>query len=329
MIAAVESLWKQIPGSPWILIILPTLLVFRWLLKSRSRRLEAARRRFFSLPFWDSALSAPHSGGETARAEPVDAVEYRRRWLFEVVESGFIALSLVLFVIRPFLVQAFYIPSQSMEETLQINDRILVNKLVFRLRAPRRGDIVVFEPPIGVSPNRNEDWIKRVIGLPGDRIAVRDNHLYLNGCLQKEPYAALLDPSPESDGVGRRHVHTGVYNYIFPDPDTISGLRRLNLRDGREAAVYEEPGSMVQDQRYVARPVGAHGVTDSLFLLDEDSHEDLEAVVPPGKVFVMGDNRNNSEDSHYWGCLSEKRILGRAFCIFWPLKRASVLREGV
>jgi signal peptidase I len=95
-----------------------------------------------------------------------------------------VSFALVFGFVRPFVMEAFWIPSGSMIPTLQIGDRVLVNKFIYRFTDPRRGDIIVFESV----DNSNEDLIKRVVGLPGDKIAVRGGKLFVNGEPQKEPY---------------------------------------------------------------------------------------------------------------------------------------------
>ncbi|MDH7570617.1 MAG: signal peptidase I [Armatimonadota bacterium] len=168
--------------------------------------------------------------------------------MLEFVDSGLIALVLVFLVLRPFVVQAFYIPSGSMRPTLLENDKILVSKFTYRFRRPSRGDVIVFKAPPQADPTE-KDFIKRVVGLPGDVIEVQDGIVYLNGEAQSEPYVA-------------------------------------------------EPPA------YTMPPV----------------------LVEPGKVFVMGDNRNDSNDSHAWGQLDERRIRGKALLIFWPPARIGLIR---
>lgn len=176
----------------------------------------------------------------------------------EYAESIIIAVVLAL-VIRTFVVQAFKIPSGSMEDTLLIGDHILVNKLSYGVRIPvvdskirlmglvgdpQRGDIIVF--PFPRDPAR--DFIKRVIALPGERIEVRNHRAYVNGEPLKEPYVRLDE---------RAAMHPSRYSQWGPD------------------------------------------------------------VVPPGKLFVMGDNRDNSADSRDWGFLDSTQVKGRAFIIYW------------
>jgi signal peptidase I len=182
----------------------------------------------------------------------VAALKRRRGAIFEIVDSLLVAVLLVFLILRPFVVQAFYIPSSSMVPTLEINDRILVNKFLYFFREPERGEIVVFVSPPQADKDQ-KDFIKRVIGLPGDRLAVHDGKLWRNGQSVDEPYT-------------------------------------------RELMTYRWP------------EFGG------------------EFVVPPGELFVMGDNRNLSNDSHKWGPLPRKNVLGKAFCIFWPPQRVRLLR---
>lgn len=169
----------------------------------------------------------------------------------EIVESALIAVVLVFLIIRPFVVQAFYIPSGSMEPTLLVSDHILVNKFVYRFHEPQHGDIVVFKSPPGASNDGQErDFIKRLIGTPGDVIQVKSGvGVFRNGKLLKEPYIA-------------------------------------------EIPFYDMPA----------------------------------VKVPKGMLFVMGDNRNNSNDSHAWGCLDRNRIIGKSMFMFWPLNRIGLTR---
>jgi len=189
-------------------------------------------------------------------------VPFKKSVVREYFETIVIAVVLALFM-RTFVVQAFKIPTGSMEPNLLIGDHLLVNKFVFaptlssaeRTLLPmtdiRRGDIVVFKYP--EDPER--DFIKRVIGLSGETIELKDRQIHVNGRAIQEPYAHYL-PRPAGSGGGE--VTTG---------------------DVRE--------------RY--GPV----------------------VVPAGSVFVMGDNRDNSQDSRYWGFLPKENIKGKALMIYW------------
>jgi signal peptidase I len=186
---------------------------------------------------------------------------FRKSVLREYFESIVIAVILALFV-RTWVVQAFKIPTGSMENNLLIGDHLLVNKFVFGptplaigrtllpVRSPRRGDIVVFKFPD--QPDR--DFIKRVIGLPGETIELRNKKVYVDGRALDEPYVHFLTP-PSTAG--------------------------------------QEVTSLDVRERY--GPV----------------------TVPPDQYFVMGDNRDNSEDSRYWGFLPRSYIKGKALIIYW------------
>jgi signal peptidase I len=188
---------------------------------------------------------------------------FRKSTVREYFESIVIAVILALFI-RTFVVQAFKIPTGSMENNLLIGDHLLVNKFVFgpapsaleRALMPlgtiKRGDVIVFKYP--EEPTR--DFIKRVIGLPGDTVELRDKKVSINGTALDEPYVHFIEP-----------------------PGANSEFREVTSFDVRE--------------RF--GPV----------------------TVPPDQYFVMGDNRDNSQDSRYWGFLRRDYIKGRALVIYW------------
>jgi signal peptidase I len=162
-----------------------------------------------------------------------------------------IGLSAILAIgIRQFVAEARYIPTGSMLPTLQINDRLIVDKLSYRFNAPQRGDIVVFNPTDALEKqNFHDAFIKRVIGLPGDKIEVKEGRVYVNGQPIREEYI-------------------------------------------------EEPPQYQMEAK----------------------------VVPPDAYLVLGDNRNNSYDSHYWGFVPRDRIIGRAVVRFWPPDRLGEIK---
>lgn len=202
------------------------------------------------------------------------AQTFHKSTLREYAESIVIAVILALFV-RTWVVQAFKIPTGSMENNLLIGDHLLVNKFVFSptasriehallpVRDIRRGDVIVFKFP--EEPDR--DFIKRVVGLPGETVEMRAKKVYINGQPLDEPYVHFLEPASESQEV------------------TLSDVR----------------------ENY--RPVR----------------------VPEDHYFVMGDNRDNSQDSRYWGFLPKNYVKGRALMIYWSYEsgREDYLDEGV
>jgi signal peptidase I len=203
-----------------------------------------------------------------------DANEPRKSAVREYLESIVVAVILALFI-RTFIVQAFKIPTGSMEKNLLVGDHLLVNKLIYspslapwedKLLAKRpvqRGDVVVFKFP--EDPSR--DFIKRVIGLPGETVAVRGKGVYVNGKLLHETYTTFI------------------------------------ADEGREAlaAAAPPPAEKLED------------APDSDGIRPPFGPE----VVPAGKVFVLGDNRDNSRDSRFWRFLPLDQIKGRALLVYW------------
>jgi signal peptidase I len=191
----------------------------------------------------------PDDDGDDRDGNAKDAdAEPRRRWRRTILEwlgviGGGIAIALL---VEAFLIQAFWIPSPSMEPTLDVGDRVLVNKLSYKFHDVNHGDVVVFERPPGASTGENgeiKDLIKRVIAVEGDTIEAKEGEVYVNGEQLDEDYL--------------------------------------------------EPGT----------------ATDNLPL----------TRIPDGEVFVMGDNRTNSEDSRIFGPIDEDAIVGRAFIRVLPI----------
>ena len=142
----------------------------------------------------------------------------------EFADSALIAVLLVFCLIRPFFIQAFFIPSTSMEPTLLKHDRILVNKLVYRLRNPEPGDIVVFKAPPAAS-EEEKDFIKRCVGVEGQRVEIREYQLYRDGKLINEPYARKPDDE---------EWHLPNYQPIPPGMMLVFGDNRANSNDARK-----------------------------------------------------------------------------------------------
>jgi signal peptidase I len=202
--------------------------------------------------------------------------DFKKSTLREYFESIVIAVILALFI-RTFVVQAFKIPTGSMEENLLIGDHLLVNKFVFAPTATpverallpigtiKRGDVIVFKYP--EEPDR--DFIKRVIGLPGETVELREKKVYINGNGLDEPYVHFLQP-----------------------PGQNSEFHEITSFDVRE--------------RY--GPV----------------------TVPADHYFVMGDNRDNSQDSRYWGFLPRDYVKGKALVIYWSYQaeREDYVEDG-
>jgi signal peptidase I len=220
----------------------------------------------------------PEAAVSKARHEPL-IVEYAR---------AFFPVILFVFLLRSFLVEPFRIPSGSMMPGLLAGDFILVNKYTYGLRlpvinrkavelgAPKRGDVMVFRFPGDPSVN----YIKRVIGLPGDRIVYRDKKLTINN-----------QPMPQAPG--------GDYTYS------------------------ESGNHLIFARRYMEQ---IDGVEHDILLSEGPNLGTLEFSVPEGQYFVMGDNRDRSNDSRYWGMVPEANVVGRAFLIWfsWDMTQGGV-----
>lgn len=194
----------------------------------------------------ESSHTDPQGGLPEPVSQPLEPMPaYENPWL-EVLKT--IGLSLVLALgIRQFVAEARYIPSESMVPTLQVNDRLIVEKLDYYFHAPQRGDVIVFWPPERLhqlNPTLKDAFIKRVIGLPGEKIEVKGGVVYINDRPLRE-------------------------EYIAAPPDYQWGPE----------------------------------------------------IVPQNSYLVLGDNRNNSYDSHFWGYVPRKNIIGRAAFRFWPPNR--------
>ena len=221
---------------------------------------------------------------ETKASAKEEHVEKRRTTLREYIESLLVTVILALFG-TSFVVQAFKIPSQSMEGTLLVGDHLLVNKFIYGGRGAwydrvlpyrdvRRGDIIVFKFPF----DEHAHYVKRVIGVPADRVKIVDQQVYVNGQRLLETFkvhdAASYDPFGDN----------------FPP---------------REAG-------------FPHRSVRAEWAAQLM------SHiQNGELVVPPNKFFVMGDNRDHSWDSRYWGFVDREAIMGRPLLIYWSVDATS------
>ncbi len=175
-----------------------------------------------------------------------------------------------------FLVQAFTIPSESMEQTLLIGDYLLVDKFCYGGRAGwnallpyrniHRGDVIVFHYPV----NPAQDFVKRVVALPGDRLRLIGKRVYVNGVVVQEPYVQYRKDLSDS------------YRDDFP---------RTNAPGyGVDAKWWKEMPKLVEDH---------------------------QLIIPEGNYFVLGDNRDDSEDSRYWGFVPRENIIGRPLLIYW------------
>jgi len=234
---------------------------------------------------------------------------------------SFFPVALVVLVLRSFIFEPFRIPSDSMMPTLLDGDFIIVNKYAYGLRlpvinrkvipvgSPQRGDVVVFRYPRDPSVN----YIKRLVGLPGDHVQVRSDRITING--QPVPFKII---SPFNDGcyinmqlaeehLGE-HVHQSMLCPVpmFPSPVTPPGCNRSESRG-----------------YYCGGEAGEAGVGPAMDAMVGEPPV-FETTVPPGHYFMMGDNRDNSEDGRVWGFVPEDNLVGKATRIWfnWDLKRS-------
>ena len=215
--------------------------------------------------------------------------------------AGLFPVILVVFLLRSFLFEPFKIPSGSMIPTLMVGDLILVNKFHYGVRLPvinkkitegtppARGDVMVFRYP----PRPSQDYIKRVVGLPGDEVAYLNKKLTING----KPLSKTSLPD-------------------FFDDDTMHYSKQF------EELLGDKPHRLLNEE---AQPAFVSGASD--FEFKQNCNYSIEGVVckvPAGHYFMMGDNRDNSLDSRYWGFVPDKNIVGKAFYVwmnFGNLKR--------
>jgi signal peptidase I len=212
----------------------------------------------------------------TPATPPTPVNDSSTDWITSI-QSLLATLVIAVFVIT-YIVQAFQIPSESMENTLLIGDYLLVDKLCYGgggvgdnlipYRQIHRGDIIVFHYPV----NPAQHFVKRVVGIPGDRIHLIRKRVFVNGQPLNEPYARFFKPEPNP------------FRDDFP---------RLDVLD---------PG--INADWWVQMPKLV---------------EDGQLIVPEGHYFAMGDNRDDSSDSRYWGFVPRANIIGRPLLIYWSI----------
>jgi signal peptidase I len=223
----------------------------------------------------------PETSGDSTLSEAPARTQAPASALADFFESLLVTILLVLFA-TTFILQAFKIPSQSMEPTLLVGDHLLVNKFIFEgrgawyekllpYRPVRRGDIIVFKFPY----DDHSYYVKRVIGVPGDHIRIINERVYVNEVPLTEPYVV--------------HDLTGDDPFADNFPPSDRGFAGLEVR----------PEWAKQIMSYVQAG---------------------ELVVPPDRYFVMGDNRDRSWDSRYWGFVDRPSIMGRPIVIYWSVR---------
>ena len=282
-------------GNFALLLLLLTLVTFAYWL---AERLYFAPKRHKAAALFESQEAARRAELTRQGIKPdveLDDVKARlllQPWWLDWT-AGLFPVIAVVFVLRSFLFEPFKIPSGSMIPTLQVGDLILVNKFHYGIRLPvinkkiipnhdpARGDVMVFHYPM----NPQVDYIKRVVGLPGDEVSYLNKQLRING----EP----VPEAPQPDYyVDERHVYEhafvedlkGVKHSILTDPDRPAGVTPFNGFPFKDNCQY--------------------------------SAEGVVCKVPPNHYFMMGDHRDDSQDSRYWGFVPDENIVGRAFFVW-------------
>lgn len=288
----------------------------------------------------------------------------------ELLESALIAIVLVFLVIRPFVVQAYFIPSPSMEPTLLgkngAGDRILVNKLVYRMIAPKHDDVVVFIPPPNAMDGGTDDpsgnpvnFIKRLIGLPGDVIETHAGKVIINNqAFSHNTIRQSLQAAGEFGAAGLAETDIQADHHVkFIDGAILVDNKRYSLTrlaqiltSDANAKITVVPGYTMRNGKKLDEPFTAEDPDYDLRLFDgkplkydqsqgcklngdliTPREYDIDMAAPPGRVpagtfFMMGDNRNDSKDSTEWGPLNKTSVVGKAEYIFWPMKRGGKIR---
>ena len=241
------------------------------------------------------AVEPPPYLTDAERTEALRRVNARPRlqlgWLWEWAKVFTIAVGL-FFVVRAFLVEAYKIPTGSMERTLLVGDFLLVNKLLYgpeipftgrrlpAIRAPRRGDVIVFEWPEDVSKN----FVKRLVGLPGDTLAMRAGVLIVNQRPQREQYVTRTEPD------------------VDPTYEDFRWQRDYLVHTATAHTAAAGPSSA-----FAGADAGDHPSRNNWGPL----------IVPAGSYFVLGDNRDNSLDSRYWGFVPDSLLRGRPLFVYY------------
>ena len=259
---------------------------------------QRRQRASAALAEFDSRTARLQQDGVRTEARSRVALEstiLRQPTWIEYSGSFFPVLALVFFL-RSFLYEPFKIPSSSMVPTLTVGDLILVNKFTYGIRlpilnrkiidvgTPQRGDVMVFKYPKDLSL----DYIKRVVGVPGDKIVYKNKRLTVNGqALAYQPLADYLDDER--------------LTYSKQFQENLTGRDHKILNDDNAPSYVQNPDAFPQHE------------------LCTYNAEGFACTVPAGQYFMMGDNRDNSLDSRYWGFVPDKNIVGKAFFVWMNL----------
>jgi signal peptidase I len=294
----------------FVLLVITGVVTLAEMYFFRARREAAAAAAVASLEAQAGPAELPEEKEklEVTRTEVRDS-HLRQPWWIEYPVS-FFPVILIVFMLRSFLVEPFKIPSGSMLPTLLIGDFILVNKFTYGVRIPiinkkvvdlndpKRGDVMVFRFP----EDPSLDYIKRVVGTPGDTIEYRDKLLVVNGV-----YAKLAEK--------------GDYNYVEGGLNFIAAKRQVEVFDGKEHTIIVQPDMP---------PLHLGGVKQFPFRDNCVYNEaGFTCKVPEGHYFMMGDNRDSSSDSRYWGFVPDRNIVGKAFMIWWNFEEFKRIGDSI
>ena len=288
------------------------------------------------------------------------------RSVSEILESGMIAVAMVFLIIRPFILQAFFIPSPSMEPTLMgknnSGDRILVNKFAYRLGVPHRDDVVVFlAPPAAMEGD--PEFIKRLIAVPGDQLEAVGGKVVVNGTAyyhedireklaEAGEFGTDAKSGEEGDLQADHHVKF-VDGGVLADNRLIDGPRLAEILTGqKDLPVAVHPGYNIRNGQKLNEPFIAEDPDYDMKIYhgypikhEHDNGMDIykwnmqmltpaefqqefalpTEPLPAHHYMMMGDNRNDSNDSTNWGPLESWRVVGRAQVVFWPPTRMGII----
>jgi signal peptidase I len=248
------------------------------------------------------AAAAPHAPLPEPPAPPVHLKSVVREYFESIVVTFIMALFGMTFI-----TQAVKVPTGSMLNTILVEDHLMVNKFllsphpsaldhVLPYRQIRRGDIIVFKYPL----NPEENYVKRVIGLPGDEVLVRGTRVFINGkelAERKAIVAVQDDPKADLEPIGpARDADGASYTVFYSQTSDFEDAAEAETPNRRHAVHYGDRGKYGVDEPF---------------------------VVPENAYFCMGDNRDNSEDSRYWGPVPRENVVGRAMFVYWSIDESA------
>lgn len=303
------------------LFVTSILLALWWKQKSLAAKIEKARHRLgdFLSQMWNLK-------SEKARK--------RLQKIIDSIESLITALVLVL-VIQFFYIGNFKIPTGSMIPTIEVGDRIFANMVVYKFWQPKREDVLVFREPI----RQKDNFTKRMLGLPGERVSIRNNRLYINGEEYSLREYASLERNPNNPrGLIEEEEwlvpKKGDHLVIEPEANykQIYAMHGLNPREIQKGIIIDASISfaLMPSLRFFVNGEETGPILDLLhdskILNALLSGERVELTLDQDYYFVLGDNTYNSADSRIWGFVSQDKLRGKVMFRFWPLTRIGFVK---